>query len=183
MVDQSKSEKILNLIVNPMQEFYRLKSVPEAVKDAFIEDLGHFDEQTLAAAWKQVRRECKDPPKLAHFVEACEANRPRPTQSTPTSRKGYHQHNHALAEQVIQSGIGQLALREGVGYDLWMRAYRDGESEFTDRDVRRSRRSQSEAIDALAAYPSKDGPMYRALERMHETMVKREATLAAKYAA
>lgn len=47
--------------------------MPDAMAEAFVEDLARYDDSTLAAAMIEVRRTCKSTPRIAHIVEACRA--------------------------------------------------------------------------------------------------------------
>lgn len=183
MADQGTTTKVMRSILDPMQRFYGLKTLDDEVASAYIEELGRYDEATLTAAWKQVRRECKTLPKLAHFVEACEANRPRTTTSQQPQTNGYRCHrNEALADRVMRSPIGQLAIRLNVAQGVWMLAYRDGKA-ATESDVYRLRDSLREAESKLVNYPDKNGAQYRALEGVHRSISDKERELAARYSA
>lgn len=70
MAKQSDYERINRLIIMPMSATWNTK-VPEGMVQAFIEDLAPYSDDTLAAAFREVRRTSKTPPRIAHFVEAC----------------------------------------------------------------------------------------------------------------
>lgn len=70
MAKQTDYERINRLIIAPMSATWQVK-VPEGMVDGYVEDLAGFSDETLAAAFREVRRTCKTPPRIAHFVEAC----------------------------------------------------------------------------------------------------------------
>lgn len=70
MAKQADYERINRLIITPMLSTWQVK-VPEGMIDGYVEDLAAYSDETLAAAFREVRRTCKTPPRIAHFVEAC----------------------------------------------------------------------------------------------------------------
>lgn len=70
MAKQSDYERINRLIIAPMVTTWQVK-VPEGMIDGYVEDLSPYNDQTLAAAFREVRRTSKTPPRIAHFVDAC----------------------------------------------------------------------------------------------------------------
>lgn len=85
------------------------------------------------------------------------------------------------ADAVMRSSLGQRALAEGVGYDFWLYAYRDGKSDFKDSDITRYKLAHAESINLLTHYPDKKGAMYGYLESIFNKMQAKKYELAQRY--
>ena len=176
-------QKAKQTIIDPAQALYGGHPLNDAQVEAFVEDLGGYSEDVLNRAFKQVRQECRMRPSLAHFVTAIREF----TENTSTGVASAHQRqgvyychrNTSLADKVMRSPVGQLALQHGVGVSVWMLAWRDGKRP-ADRDVWQQKREWQEAIDRLARFPNR-GPLYQRLEGFYHAFLDREAKLIERY--
>lgn len=70
MPNQQHTERVFRVVITPFKMHFG--DVSDAMADAFIEELGGFDEDILKAGFRDVVRTCKTKARLAHVVEACE---------------------------------------------------------------------------------------------------------------
>lgn len=175
--------KVKAAVITPIEKHYG-GTLNEEQIEAFVEDLGGYGEDVLNAAWKEVRRTCRTRPTLAHVLDAVRANLAPASSAVPRTRKegDFHCHgNAALADRVMRSPVGQLALREGVGYGLWMLAWRDGREDLSENDVWHQKRAWREACDRLAAFSDQASGQYKRLVGLHDAMQRREADLRKRF--
>jgi hypothetical protein len=179
---RKNAELVRRTIIDPMQRLYGGAPLNEYQIETFVDDLGGYSPVLLESAWKLVRRTCKSRPNVAHFIAAIEEIKP-PTPSGGVSRKPEHhcQHNAELADRVMRSEVGQLALREGVGQGVWMAAWRDGRADLTAQDVHRMKRAWLDGVGRMAEFKNTDTALYRQLESLHHAIAEKERELARKY--
>lgn len=95
----------------------------------------------------------------------------------------YHNcRNWKLAEHIMLSPIGQLALKEGVGLSLWMRAWRDGDAHFTERDVQTAKQAVADSARRVAELTGKPNVFISGLIQLFDAMQGREKELFKQYA-
>lgn len=182
-MNQGAIQKVRRAVIEPMIRFYQIKALDDYQVQAFVEDLGSYSEESLDRAWKEVRRHCKSRPSIAHFMETLENEvKPGSGVSNPEARGDYWcQRNKALAEQAIRSPIGQSALAAGVGWDVWLSAYRDGKGDLTERDIHRAQQAQLDTANRLARMNPDDDQLTKKLFDHWYAMQAKEKELYATY--
>lgn len=172
--------KVKRAVIDPMMSFYGGTPLPDPVVEAFVEDIGGYSGAALTAAWKKVRQECRTRPNLAHFVAVLrESAKPEIGGGIRQNPDRYREHkNNALADEMMRSSVGQLALSLGVGQSVWMTAWRDGKR-CDEADVYRFRDAWREATDKVVK--AKPGEHGVTVTRFYETITAKERELFAKY--
>jgi hypothetical protein len=181
MPNQNDYDRINKCMIAPLCVQYKAKYVDEEV-EGFVEELARYDDETLRKAFKKLRRERKQAPSLAHVIEACEAEKPksRPSSGQPQVRDTISRNDSALADQVMNSPLGQLAIGEGVAYSVWLAAYRDGREITKQSEVYRLKAVKQDTVDRLARMDYRDA-LFPMLERMHRTLMEKEERIANQY--
>jgi hypothetical protein len=131
-----------------------------------------------------VRRTVESQPKLAHIIEACEKARQERSRTAPAPQPPSEQTfigNTALAKQVMQSDIGRRACELGVAQSVWLYAWRDSKSDFTDQDLRRYKRALQEGADGLVEL--QDSVVKSSLSGLFYHMQQEEKRLNREYGA
>ncbi|QDV34928.1 hypothetical protein [Tautonia plasticadhaerens] len=177
-------DKVKRAVIDPMVNYFGMRMLSDDQIKAYVDDLGRFSEQALDAAWREVRLSCKTRPTIAHFMEHLKAERQSSTViSNPQDRKEYFCHaNTALAERLMRSPIGQMALERGVGLSIWIGAWRDGKANYTEADIRKAVAAREDTVAQLGEFKRKDWPLFQALLSAFEAMDARERQLQARFA-
>lgn len=183
MPSQSDYDRINKHMIAPLCVQFGMKKMEDEVIEGYVEDLERFSEETLKAAFKQLRREAKRAPSLAQVIEACKGCSPKSSNTAggPVSARnnGYvEKRDDALANRVMRSDIGQFAIKHGVGYSVWLYAWRDSREITKHSEVMKLRNGWLEVTDRIAGMPESSNPE---LHAMYRTLQAKEAQIAEKY--
>jgi hypothetical protein len=117
MPKQSDYERIRRLVIDQIASVWGTK-LPDPMVEAFIEDLADYDDTTLVAAMREVRRTCKLPPRIAHLVEACRSvggERAGQSGDAAAAFSAALRQRDGDAERMAKAFVGQFAFVDLAG--------------------------------------------------------------------
>lgn len=178
MSTQAEFLKVNQHVIDPLIRHFGVEIDPDTVSD-YVEDLRAYPEETLKSAMGKLRRECKRRPSMAQIIEACEIFKTtpaKPSQRREPPSSVYHPFGEE-AKNVLRSDTGQLALRNEVGYDVWLTCWRDGKLDFTEGDIRRYVQHRLLALEALSLGENIGNPKLDHFRRLWGAMQERNSKL------
>lgn len=186
-MNQSDTERVTRLVLKPLEAIYG-KFTDDAAK-LMVEDLAAYDNETLVESVRDVRRNIKSFPKIAHLIEYCERNKPiKPAQFAQYQDtesfhcRGAAEYTHPIqAREILSTQTGQLALSLGVGRDLLTEYECTGKKDFDEAYVRKCRRGLDDAVLVLEEARKAKNPELPAYEGLFNAMQDREKRLYEKY--
>lgn len=175
-------ERITRLVVDKVAAWW--KPYNDGMIDALLEDLAAYSNSTLEAGMKELRRTCKNQPRISQIIDACKGQ----SSSVETGKlPNFREKKPAIPEheirEIMQSPIGKLACGDGCARSMWLAITEHGKRDFTLADITNWKAHQVEGIRLLTAFPDKKGILYRNLESFYERMREFDTDLVRKYAA
>ena len=175
-------DRVTRLIITPMRARYTIpRGLDETVLiEDYFTDLSGYEEETLIAAFLNVRREWNKAswPPAGFIRKACEEARKGTKQTMPSHMSYYDE-----ADRMMLSEKGKKALREGWGWALYRHVLDTGEDlpaldEAKEMEAIAGHPTQIPQLKELAAAGSAAA---RGLLRVAVQMDERDADLAKKY--
>lgn len=185
----NRDELVKTIIIQPMLAMYQapfhLKKNIEGTKlmlENYQKGLKRYSAETLEKAWEKVKEEHKtwNWPGLNDIIQACEKFAPAYEAPPPVQPEI---DRTAIAERVMYSDYGQLALREGWARDVWKSVVRTGRDDYDAEDTMKFRDALRNAIEAAKAVDVRkhNNTSDASLWTIWEAIQAEEEDLAAKY--
>src|SRR5205085_82321 len=155
MVTQLEQHRVDEYLLKPLMD--RFSGFNERFLLDWYEDFGEFSEAVLKETFIATRRKHKynNFPKIGVVHEiAKEINSKPMMRSVPTSEyTGELKIYEDVADRVMKSSLGQLALEEGWGRSLYCIAKYEGKEKFNQSDIDKFRRDFDELKKLLSEPP------------------------------
>lgn len=144
MTKQADFERITRLVIDPITTYWGGK-IPDAMAEAFIEDLSRYGDSTLSAAMASVRRTCKSMPRVAHLVDACEQIAPSRSANEDKAQAVFddHRQRNERARRLTAEFLDgfelsdQMRAAKAEGWDVPLRDYARNAASFQSQIIAR----------------------------------------------
>lgn len=187
MSNQDDFQRITSLVIKPIERHFNCQFDAETIGD-YIDDLSRFSTETLQESMFDIRREQKRRPSLAVVFEACRKNAPKTKDSIHDEVKNkFHCAGHAeifhsrVAEEILSTPAGQMALEIGVGIDLLNEYECTGRKEFDNGFVMKCKKGMEDAALVLIECKNITEKEIIKFKDFYHCMRERESRIYAKY--
>ena len=187
MQNQNDYDRINKYMIAPLCQLFKFAKIEDEFVAGFVEELSEFSDETLKKAFKQLRRERKSMPSIAHAYEACKDQVTFKETGQITQHNTFHCVKMAevfhpqKAKEILSSRAGQLALSLGVAHDLLSEYECTGRMDFDESFVRRMAKSHQSNCQALVKMPL-DNPFSQCVNSLYEAVMERERRLFTEFA-
>lgn len=151
---------------------------------AYLADLAEFSADTLAQGWAKARRvnQGKGWPTIQVIRSACQDEAALAVSSAPAmpAKETAFKRFDSQAEAAMRMEIGQRAIREGWGWELFCHVRDKGEVPSDSSTLNRLRSAPDRAVAAMSGV-SPSHPMHDTLQGLHHALIRKNDWLAGRF--
>lgn len=151
---------------------------------AYVADLAEFSADTLAQGWAKARRinQGKGWPTIQVIRSACQEEAALAVSSAPlkpAKETGFKRFDQQ-AEAAMRTNLGQRAMREGWGWELFCHVRDGGDVPTEIRVINRLKAAPDRAANAMAGIPEAH-KMHDVLRDLHHAMIRKNDWLCERF--